>query len=87
MEPQTLEALKYPIGKFVRPATISPGKITAAISVLKDFPSLVKQEMKGLDQQAMGHKSLETTMGFRHAEALSVSSPLDNPARAEKAQG
>jgi integron integrase len=28
-------------------------------------------------QQAMGHKSLETTMGYLHAEALSVFSPLD----------
>ena len=28
-------------------------------------------------QQAMGHKSLETTMGYLHAEALSVCSPLD----------
>jgi integron integrase len=28
-------------------------------------------------QQAMGHNSLETTMGYFHAEALSVSSPLD----------
>jgi len=28
-------------------------------------------------QQAMGHKSLETTMGYLHAEALSVHSPLD----------
>jgi hypothetical protein len=28
-------------------------------------------------QQAMGHRSLETTMGYFHAEALSVSSPLD----------
>jgi integrase len=27
-------------------------------------------------QEAMGHKSLETTMGYLHAEALSVSSPL-----------
>ncbi len=29
-------------------------------------------------QEAMGHKSLETTMGYLHAEALSVPSPLDN---------
>lgn len=29
-------------------------------------------------QEAMGHKSLETTMGYLHAEALSVLSPLDN---------
>jgi integron integrase len=28
-------------------------------------------------QQAMGHKSLETTMGYLHAEALSVCSPLE----------
>jgi integron integrase len=28
-------------------------------------------------QQAMGHNSLETTMGYLHAEALSVASPLD----------
>ena len=28
-------------------------------------------------QQAMGHASLETTMGYLHSEALSVSSPLD----------
>lgn len=28
-------------------------------------------------QEAMGHKSLETTMGYCHAEALSVKSPLE----------
>jgi integron integrase len=28
-------------------------------------------------QQVMGHKSLETTMGYLHADALSVRSPLD----------
>ncbi len=28
-------------------------------------------------QAAMGHKSLETTMGYLHAEALSVRSPMD----------
>jgi len=28
-------------------------------------------------QEAMGHKSLETTMGYMHAEALSVRSPLE----------
>ena len=28
-------------------------------------------------QEAMGHQSLETTMGYLHAEALSVGSPLD----------
>ena len=28
-------------------------------------------------QEAMGHQSLETTMGYLHAESLSVASPLD----------
>ena len=28
-------------------------------------------------QEVMGHKSLETTMGYLHADALSVASPLD----------
>ena len=30
-------------------------------------------------QTAMGHKQLETTMGYLHADALSVPSPLDLP--------
>jgi hypothetical protein len=29
------------------------------------------------NQQAMGHANLETTMGYMHAEALSVQSPLE----------
>ena len=29
-------------------------------------------------QQVMGHKSLETTMGYLHAESLSVCSPLES---------
>jgi site-specific recombinase XerD len=28
-------------------------------------------------QQAMGHSQLKTTMGYLHAEALSVKSPLE----------
>jgi len=28
-------------------------------------------------QQAMGHANLETTMGYLHAEAMSVRSPLE----------
>jgi site-specific recombinase XerD len=28
-------------------------------------------------QEAMGHKSLETTMGYLHAESLNVRSPLE----------
>jgi site-specific recombinase XerD len=28
-------------------------------------------------QQAMGHSSLETTMGYLHAESLTVPSPLE----------
>ena len=33
-------------------------------------------------QQAMGHQSLDTTMGYLHAEAMSVRSPLDQFAAA-----
>jgi site-specific recombinase XerD len=29
-------------------------------------------------QLAMGHTSLETTMGYMHAESLSVQSPLES---------
>ena len=29
-------------------------------------------------QLAMGHRSLETTMGYLHAESLSVESPLES---------
>jgi integrase len=29
-------------------------------------------------QKAMGHSSLETTMGYLHAESLSVHSPLES---------
>ena len=42
-------------------------------------------------QQVMGHKSLETTMGYLHAESLSVHSPLDTllvgPERASHCPG
>src|SRR5262249_8295460 len=38
-------------------------------------------------QQAMGHKSLETTMGYLHAEALSVCSPLELLGAPERQQG
>ena len=29
-------------------------------------------------QEAMGHKHLETTMGYLHSESLSVTSPLED---------
>jgi site-specific recombinase XerD len=32
-------------------------------------------------QKAMGHSSLETTMGYLHAESLSVNSPLETDPR------
>lgn len=40
------------------------------------------QNMRAL-QQALGHKSLETTMGYVHADALSVRSPLEAPSAPE----
>lgn len=41
---------------------------------LREAPSVA--ETRAI-QQAMGHASLETTMGYLHAEALSVPSPLE----------
>lgn len=46
------------------------------------------EKMRGVNvkalQEAMGHKYAETTMGYVHAEALSVGSPLDTEAACRK---
>lgn len=50
------------------------------IGALKSFPTTHCLErgtnIKAL-QEAMGHKQIETTIGYCHAEALSVCSPLE----------
>lgn len=45
-----LEALKFPVGKFVKPETITKEIIESAISVIENFPNLVKVEIENLDK-------------------------------------
>jgi site-specific recombinase XerD len=63
------------------PATASEAKVEAFLSGLARHASATHSLNRGINpraiQQAMGHVSLETTMGYLHAEALSVPSPLE----------
>lgn len=45
-----LEALKFPVGKFVKPETITEEIIDSAISEIENFPNLVKAEIENLDE-------------------------------------
>lgn len=46
-----LEQLKYPVGKFVKPESITTELIDSAISEIENFPNLVKAEIQNLDEQ------------------------------------
>lgn len=46
-----LEQLKYPVGKFVKPESITTELIDSAISEIENFPKLVKAEIQNLDEQ------------------------------------
>ncbi len=46
-----LEQLKYPVGKFVKPESITKEIIDSAISEIENFPKLVKAEIQNLDEQ------------------------------------
>lgn len=45
-----LEALKFPVGKFVKPASITREIIDSAISEIENFPNLVKEEIENLNE-------------------------------------
>lgn len=45
-----IEELKYPIGKVNFPKTISKNHISEWIKTIEDFPTLVKNEIEGLQQ-------------------------------------
>lgn len=45
-----LEALKYPVGKFQKPETITKEIIETAINEIENFPNLVKAEIENLDE-------------------------------------
>lgn len=46
-----LEQLKYPVGKFVKPESITKEIIDSAISEIENFPNLVKAEIQNLDEK------------------------------------
>jgi len=45
-----LEALKFPIGKFLKPDLITKEIIVSAIFQIENFPTLVKTEIQNLDE-------------------------------------
>ena len=46
-----LEQLKYPVGKFVKPESITKEIIDSAISEIENFPSFVKFEIQNLEEK------------------------------------
>lgn len=46
-----LEALKFPVGKFQKPESITKEIIDSAISEIENFPNLVKAEIENLDEK------------------------------------
>jgi len=46
-----IEALKFPVGKFVKPESITKEIIDAAISDVENFPNFVKAEIENLDEK------------------------------------
>ena len=46
-----LEALKFPVGKFVKPESITKEIIDSAISDVENFPNFVKAEIENLDEK------------------------------------
>lgn len=51
--PMDLEQLKYPIGKFEKPETISADAITEAIRILQIFPEQLKQRTYSLKEETL----------------------------------
>lgn len=46
-----LEALKFPVGKFQKPESITKEMIDSAINEIENFPNLVKAEIENLDER------------------------------------
>ena len=46
-----LEQLKYPVGKFVKPESITKDIIDSAIYEIENFPSFIKSEIQNLDEK------------------------------------
>jgi hypothetical protein len=48
-----IEQLKYPIGKFQKPANFDKSLLESYISVIKNFPEKLKNEVKNLNDQQL----------------------------------
>jgi hypothetical protein len=48
METIVLESLRFPIGKFTKPETVTPDQIKDAITRIESFPARLKNEVLGL---------------------------------------
>ncbi|MGH7677759.1 MAG: metal-dependent hydrolase, partial [Gemmatimonadaceae bacterium] len=44
----TAPDLRYPVGKFVRPKSLTPAERRAAIRAVEDAPGLLRAAVKGL---------------------------------------
>jgi len=51
-----LEALKFPVGKFQKPESITKEIIESAINEIENFPNLVKTEIENLDEKDLNLK-------------------------------
>jgi hypothetical protein len=50
MMPETLDSLRYPIGKFVKPATITSAQMEEWIEAIAQFPEALASEVAGLSE-------------------------------------
>ena len=66
--PETVRAAARPLGLDITPHHLRHAYATHCLNGGQNPRAI---------QQAMGHSQLETTMGYLHAEALSVRSPLE----------
>jgi hypothetical protein len=56
MEQISLEALKYPVGKYSKPEKVSAEEIKKHITTLHEFPGKIKFEISGLDNNALAYR-------------------------------
>lgn len=48
-----MEELKYPVGQYKKPNTFTKEILSAAISVIEDFPKKIKQETENLSDEQL----------------------------------
>ncbi|MDT0559310.1 putative metal-dependent hydrolase [Ichthyenterobacterium sp. W332] len=56
MSPEELEQLKFPVGTFQKPNTITQDYIEECINTIEAFPQNIKDQINGLDLNALNYK-------------------------------